>query len=81
MNLFQRQLKIEELSFELSHQKYKSTLESLIKIGKADQLAVSHRYILSWMRNLEAQISEQQKIYLKRGSMDPQKSKVGYYLI
>lgn len=60
MNLFQRQLKIEELSFELSHYKYKKTLESLIKIGKADQLAVSHRYILKWMRNLDTAIQEQQ---------------------
>lgn len=36
MNLFQRQLKIEELSFELSHAKYKNTLDSLIKLGKAE---------------------------------------------
>ena len=36
INLFQRQLKIEELSFSLSHEKYKKTLDSLIEIGKAD---------------------------------------------
>jgi hypothetical protein len=36
MNLFQRQLKIEELSFELSQSKYKQSLDALIKIGKAD---------------------------------------------
>lgn len=36
MNLFQRQLKIEELSFELSQSKYKAQLDSLIKIGKGD---------------------------------------------
>ena len=36
MNLFQRQLKIEELSFELSQNKYKATLDSLMKFGKAD---------------------------------------------
>ena len=36
LNLFQRQLKIEELSFELSHAKYKATLDSLVKVGKAD---------------------------------------------
>jgi DNA-directed RNA polymerase len=28
-------------------------------IGKADQLATSHRYILQWMRNLERPIAEQ----------------------
>ena len=36
MNLFQRQLKIEELSFDLSQTKYKAQLDSLIKIGKGD---------------------------------------------
>jgi hypothetical protein len=59
MNLFQRQLKIEELSFELSQAKYKQSLDSLIKIGRADQLSVSHRYIISWMKLLEDAISEQ----------------------
>lgn len=71
MNLFQRQLKIEELSFELSHAKYKATLDSMIKLGKADQLSVSHRYILQWMRSLEEAIVEQQKIFIKRGNLDP----------
>lgn len=81
MNLFQRQLKIEELSFELSQTKYKQSLDSLIKIGRADQLSVSHRYIISWMKLLEDAISEQQKIFIQRGNLDPQKSKIGYYLI
>ena len=81
MNLFQRQLKIEELSFELSQAKYKQSLDSLIKIGRADQLSVSHRYIIQWMKLLEDAISEQQKIFIQRGNLDPQKSKIGYYLI
>jgi hypothetical protein len=50
INLFQRQLKVEELSFELSHAKYKHTLESLIKIGRADQLAASHKIVLHWLK-------------------------------
>ena len=54
MNLFQR-----ELSFELSQSKYKQSLDQLIKIGKADQLSVSHRYIISWMKLLEDAIAEQ----------------------
>ena len=58
-NLFKRQLKIEELSFELAHKKYQKSLNDLIKIGKADQLATSHRYIISWMRTLEKAINEQ----------------------
>ena len=81
MNLFQRQLKIEELSFELSQSKYKQSLDQLIKIGKADQLSVSHRYIISWMKLLEDAIAEQQKIFIQRGNLDPAKSKIGYYLI
>lgn len=81
VNLFQRQLKIEELSFELSQSKYKQSLDALIKIGRADQLSVSHRYIISWMKLLEDAISEQQKIFIQRGNLDPQKSKIGYYLI
>jgi hypothetical protein len=81
MNLFQRQLKIEELSFELSQSKYKQSLDQLIKIGKADQLSVSHRYIISWMKLLEDAIAEQQKIFIQRGNLDPSKSKIGYYLI
>jgi predicted transcriptional regulator len=36
MNLFKRQLKIEELSFELAHKKYQKSLNDLIKIGRAD---------------------------------------------
>jgi len=79
VNLFQRQMKIEQLSFELAHEKYKNSLNDLIKIGRADQLATSHRYILQWVRSLETAISEQQKIFVKRGSMDS--SKVGYYLL
>jgi hypothetical protein len=81
MNLFQRQLKIEELSFQLSQHKYKTQLDNMIKIGKADQLSVSHRYILSWMRLLESSITEQQKIFIKRANLDPEKSKIGFYLI
>jgi hypothetical protein len=33
------------------------------------------------MRSLEAAITEQQKIFIKRGNLDPQKSKIGYHLI
>jgi hypothetical protein len=36
MNLFKRQLKLEELSFELAHKKYQKSLNDLIKIGRAD---------------------------------------------
>ena len=36
MNLFKRQLKIEELSFELAHEKYTKSLQDLLKIGRAD---------------------------------------------
>lgn len=36
VNLFQRQLKIEQLSFELSHTKYRKSLDDLIRVGKAD---------------------------------------------
>ena len=81
MNLFKRQLKIEELSFELAHKKYQKSLNDLLKIGRADQLATSHRYIISWMRTLELAITEQQKIFVKRGNIDPSRNKLGYYLI
>mmetsp|Transcript_41821 Transcript_41821/g.63938 ORF Transcript_41821/g.63938 Transcript_41821/m.63938 type:complete len:169 (+) Transcript_41821:1103-1609(+) len=81
MNLFKRQLKIEELSFELAHNKYQQSLNELIKIGRADQLASSHRYIIGWMRSMERAITEQQKIFIKRGGLDSQKSKMGYYFI
>jgi hypothetical protein len=81
MNLFRRQLKLEELSFELAHKKYQKSLNDLIKIGRADQLATSHRYILSWIKSMEQSITEQQKIFIKRGNLDPQKSRLGYYLV
>ena len=58
MNLFKRQLKIEELSFELAHKKYQKSLNDLLKIGRADQLATSHRYIIGWIRALELAITE-----------------------
>jgi len=58
VNLFQRQLTLEELSFELSHEKYKNSLKSLIELGKASELASSHRYIVNWVNHLEAAILE-----------------------
>ena len=33
------------------------------------------------MKLLEDAIAEQQKIFIQRGNLDPQKSKIGYYLI
>jgi hypothetical protein len=58
VNLFQRQIKIEQLSFELAHNKYKTQLQGLMKAGKADELAQSHRYILQWVKALESAIAE-----------------------
>lgn len=58
VNLFQRQMKLEQLSFDLAHSKYKQSLDQLIKVGRADNLATSHRYILQWMKTLEAAIIE-----------------------
>ena len=57
------------MSFELSHGKYKKTLESLIKMGKADSLAASHRVLIHWMGSLEAAISEQQRISLRKSKI------------
>jgi hypothetical protein len=81
MNLFKRQLKVEELSFELAHKRYQKSLSQLISIGRADSLATSHRYILAWTRLLERAITEQQKIFVKRGNLDPARSKLGYHLV
>ena len=81
MNLFKRQLKVEELSFELAHKRYQKSLSQLISIGRADTLATSHRYILGWTRTLEHAITEQQKIFVKRGNLDPSRSKLGYHLV
>lgn len=36
LNLFRRQLQIEQLSFELAHEKYKTQLTELVRIGRAD---------------------------------------------
>jgi hypothetical protein len=33
------------------------------------------------MRLLEGSIAEQQKIFIKRANLDPEKSKIGFYLI
>ena len=81
MNLFKRQLKLEELSFELAHRRYKQSLNDLIKIGRADQLATSHRYIIKWMKTIESAVVEQQKIFVKRGNVDPLKNQLGFLLI
>ena len=70
VNLFKRQLQIEETSFYSAHIKYRQSLHGLLKIGRADQLAASHRYILAWMKTLENSISEQQRIFVKQGSLD-----------
>lgn len=81
MNLFKRQLKVEELSFELAHKRYQKSLGQLISIGRADTLATSHRYIIGWTRTLERAITEQQRIFVKRGNLDPSRSKLGYHLV
>lgn len=54
INLFQRQLKIEELSFELAHDKYTKNLKELIKIDRAS----SNRVIIHWMKTLDAAVAE-----------------------
>ena len=79
VNLFQRQLQIEQYSFETSHQRYKKQVIDLIKIGRADQLSASHRNILKWTKTLEAAISEQQRIFMKQGSLDT--NKIGFYVV
>ena len=81
INLFQRQLKIEELSFEMSHAQYKNTLESLIKIGKADQLAASHRIVLHWLKAIESAVQEQQRIFLRKSNLENKKGKPSYYIL
>ena len=81
INLFQRQLKIEELSFELSHAKYKNTLESLIKIGRADQLAASHRIVLHWLKAIQNAIQEQQRIFLRKSNLEIKKGKPSFFLL
>ena len=53
-------------------------MRGLLKIGRADQLSVSHRNILKWTKTLEASLAEQQRIYLKERSLD--KNKIGYYI-
>ena len=81
MNLFKRQLKLEELSFELAHKKYRRSLDDLMRIGRADQLATSHRYMINWIKTIEAAITEQQRIIVKRGNVDPKKDKLSFLLI
>jgi len=58
VNLFQRQLQIEQYSFETSHARYKKQVVDLMKLGRADQLSASHRNILRWTKTLESAISE-----------------------
>ena len=81
MNLFKRQLKLEELSFELAHKKYRRSLDDLVKIGRADQLAASHRYMINWIKTIEKAIMQQQRIILKRTKVDPQKDKISLLLL
>lgn len=54
-------------------------MDNLIKVGKAEELAHSHRYILQWIETMTAVITEQQKIAAKRGAFD--KNSIGYYLM
>ena len=51
----------------------------LIKLGRADQLAASHRNILRWTKTLESAIAEQQRIFTKQGSLD--QKKLGFYVL
>ena len=54
-------------------------MHSLIKLGKADELASAHRNILNWTKVLELAIAEQQRIFMKQGSLDT--NKVGFYVM
>ena len=51
----------------------------MIKVGRAHQLSASHRNILKWTKVLENALAEQQRIYLKQGSLD--QNKIGYYIL
>lgn len=52
-----------------------------MRIGRADQLATSHRYMISWIKTMEASITEQQRIVVKRGNVDPRKDRLSFLLI
>ena len=65
----------------MAHKKYRQSLDELVKIGRADQLAASHRYMLSWIKTMEEAITEQQRIILKRAKVDPQRDKISLFLL
>ena len=79
VNLFQRQLQIEQFSFDQSHTRYKNAVTGLIKMGKADQLASSHRNILKWTKTMESALAEQQRIFIKQSLLDTKK--IGFYIM
>ena len=51
----------------------------LIRLGRADQLASSHRNILKWMKTLEGALAEQQRMFIKQGSLE--NNKIGFYIV
>jgi hypothetical protein len=50
-----------------------------MKVGRANELAQSHSYIIQWVKALESAIVEQQKIFVQQGNID--QSKIGFYII
>lgn len=65
----------------MAHKKYRRSLDDLVRIGRADQLAASHRYMINWIKTMEGAITEQQRIILKRGNIDPKRDKLSLLLI
>lgn len=60
LNLYHRQITLEEVSSEQSHDKLEAILESLMKLNKVQEAQVVRRFIIDWLVPLTLAIKEEQ---------------------
>ena len=62
LNLYHRQIALEEVSTEQSQQRLESILESLMKMNKLQEAEVVRRFIIVWLGPLTEAIATEQEM-------------------
>lgn len=60
MNLYHRQVLLEEVSSTQSHDKLEDILQSLMKLNKVQEAQVVRKFIIDWLVPVTAAIKEEQ---------------------
>lgn len=73
MNLYHRQVLLEEVSSTQSHDKLEEIFQSLMKLNKVQEAQVIRKFIIDWLVPLTAAIKEEQSRCSARDLNGPRK--------